>query len=384
MIDSVPIVVVAYNRPKSLATVLKSLRNANYESHSVPLIISIDKGTNNDDVVKVANDFQWPFGPKEVLEYAENMGLRKHIIKCASLSQKFGNVIILEDDLYVAQNFYTFAIQALEFSKDKDYIGGISLYNHQQNVHKGINFLPIEDGFDNWYFQFASSWGQAWTKLQFQDFLLWYEENREIASGTDIPNYVRSWSSKSWLKYYITYLVEKDKYFLYPKTSFSTNFSDAGTHVSSGSTGYQVPLYQGLPKTFSFSGIEESRSVYDSFFENKKLYRYLDLPKNSICIDLAGYRHTYSKQYVLSPKILNFKIIKSFQRSLRPIESNIMEDMSGDDIFLYDTTCREVNRHKINRMDELMYNFKHVTRSDAIFIAYQKILERIKLFLSKK
>ena len=38
-----PIVVVAYNRPKSLSRLLKSLSNANYFSNNIDLIISIEK-----------------------------------------------------------------------------------------------------------------------------------------------------------------------------------------------------------------------------------------------------------------------------------------------------------------------------------------------------
>ena len=59
---------------------------------------------------------------------------------------------------------FTTSPYAMEFSVNKKYIGGISLYNHELNVHTKENFKALDDGYDNWYFQFASSWGQAWSK----------------------------------------------------------------------------------------------------------------------------------------------------------------------------------------------------------------------------
>ena len=78
---AVPIVVVAFNRARSLARLLASLNNAVYEEDNVPLIISIDKG-DNQDVLKTAEDFEWKHGQKTVVYQSENLKLRKHILKC--------------------------------------------------------------------------------------------------------------------------------------------------------------------------------------------------------------------------------------------------------------------------------------------------------------
>lgn len=170
------IVVVAYNRPQSLKRILKFIGNAKYPDKNVPLIISIDKG-DNEEVLNIANDFVWEYGEKIVDYQKENLKLRKHILKCGNWSKKFGSVIILEDDLIVSPYFYAYAQKALSFSTDKHYIGGISLYNHRWNVNVSEPFEISDDPFDNWYFQFASSWGEAWTKEQWISFLEWYEKN---------------------------------------------------------------------------------------------------------------------------------------------------------------------------------------------------------------
>lgn len=357
---NIPIVVVAYNRPRSLARLLQSLDDAKYPHQDIDLIISIDKAQNNQSVIDTANRFNWENGEKKVICQETNLGLRKHILKCGGLSIEYGAVIVLEDDLFVSPNFYSFTEQALLFSKKESVIGGISLYNHQLNVNTRANFSALEDGYDNWYFQFASSWGQAWTKDQWSGFIQWYNNNPDIENNINVPAYVRSWSSKSWLKYNIAYLVEKDLYFLYPKIALATNFSDAGTHVGNDSTIYQVPLDYGVERKYRFSFLKDSLSVYDAFFENKKLHESLEVNQNELCIDLYGYKSETSQRYVLTSKLMNYKIISSFGKSLKPHEDNILRSVDGFELFLYDTNSPEQN---LNRQDfdrKVSYNFKQM------------------------
>ena len=86
------IVVVAYNRANSLKRILKFISKGFYPEGNIPLIISIDKGNNN-DVIKIANDFEWTHGDKQVICHEVNLGLRAHIIECASRSREYGSVI---------------------------------------------------------------------------------------------------------------------------------------------------------------------------------------------------------------------------------------------------------------------------------------------------
>lgn len=356
----IPIVVVAYNRTRSLSRLLGSLEKANYPHQDIDLIISIDKAGNNQDVLNLANEFQWKQGVKRVVYQEINLGLRKHIIKCGGLSMEYGAVIVLEDDLFVSPNFYVFAEQALKFSQRELSIGGISLYNHQLNVHSRDNFSALEDGYDNWYFQFASSWGQAWTKEQWLGFMHWYDNDPQIDNNQNVPAYVRSWSPKSWLKYHIAYLIEKNLYFLYPKISFTTNFSDAGTHVGQDSTIYQVPLDYGKEREFNFSKPRDSFSVYNSFYENVNLYKAIGLGQEELMIDLYGYRPLSGRKYILTPKILDFEILRSYGKSLKPHEANILSEIEGKEIFLYDTTTNRKNENRPNFERKVSYNFKQI------------------------
>lgn len=362
-----PIVVVAFNRKASLERLLGFINNASYPSTDIPLIISIDKG-NNQDVIDVAYAFEWSYGEKQVITHEENLGLRRHIIKCASMSEKYGSVIILEDDLIVSPNFYNYTQQALKFSKDKDYIGGISLYNHQVNVHTSDPFWPIEDGYDNWYFQFASSWGEAWSWEQWRKFHVWYEENKnKDLRAYNYPAYVAAWSAKSWLKYYIKYLIETNRYFIYPRVSLSSNCSDKGEHAcGEDNTAFQVPLLMSVKKTYDFSSLDASRAVYDAFYENQLLQK--TLLDEDVEVDLYGYKPIGEKRYILTSRALDYKVVRSYSCSMRPHEANVQYNQPGQDIFLYDTseTVKATIDSKKLKHRQNVYKFKIVKRHQAI------------------
>lgn len=374
----IPIVIVAYNRPRSLNRLLTSVSNAYYPDGSIDLIISIDKGANNQDVLDLAHKFNWQHGDKKVVYQEVNLGLRKHILKCGGLSLEYGAVIVLEDDLFVSPNFYLFTKQALQFSSGKESIGGISLYSHKLNVHTRDNFSPLEDGFDNWYFQFASSWGQAWTKEQWSGFMDWYHKNPDIDSNKDVPAYVRSWSPKSWLKYNIAYLIEKDYYFLYPKIALATNFSDAGTHVGNDSTIYQVPLDHGERREYRFSEINTGKAIYDAFFESKILGEVLGLNNDELLIDLYGYKKNYPRRYVLTSRIMDFKILKSYGKSLKPQEDNVLRNIEGTELFLYDTSVTEGNPHQVDTYRKATYNFKQIPLRTAKMVFKKLIFSKFR------
>lgn len=376
-----PIVVVAFNRPNSLQRVLGSLEKAYYPEDGVTLIISIDKANDNQNVLEVAQQFQWKFGEKKVRYQSKNLGLRKHVMSCASYCNDYGTIILLEDDLFVSPGFYNYASQALKFSLDKNYIGGVSLYNHRFNINASANFSPIEDGYDNWYFQYASSWGQAWTKEQWKKFSDWYSKNTVLKQTSLVPKNVTGWSDKSWLKYYIHYLVKTDKYFLYPKTSFSTNFSDAGTHMDQDSAKYQVPISYSNPKSYNFSEFGDSLSTYDVFYENNQLHRTLKLKKEMLCIDLYGVKsiHNLKQRYLLSTKIYDFKILSTFGRKMKPIDANIIHAIDGTGIYLYDTSVKVKNKNKFDFYGQMIYNLKYISRRNAkklfVIMYFQRFIQ---------
>ena len=371
---AVPIVVVAFNRARSLARLLASLNNAVYEEDNVPLIISIDKG-DNQDVLKTAENFEWKHGQKTVVYQSENLKLRKHILKCGDYSLEYGSVIILEDDLFVSKYFYDYTVKALAFSEKDDRIGGISLYNHRFNVEAAEPFEYHDDEYDNWYFQFASSWGEAWTQKQWTSFKEWYDQSPQIKDRPEVPKYVRGWSDSSWLKYFISYLIEKDKYFIYPKKSLTTNFGEAGTHVNKNNTNHQVPLQDGKID-YHFSSVDTSGAVYDAFFENVNLSQKLMAEGYKAAIDLYGQKplEIIKTPYLLTRNAYPRRIIKSYGCCMRPHDDNVLFEVSGDEFFLYDMTVAG-KAPKTDPVRKVQYNLRYIDKKQ-----YSKV---IRLFIGK-
>ena len=373
------IVVIAYNRDASLRRLLKSLNDANYDSDDVMLVISIDKSEDT-KVPAVASAFDWKHGEKRVILREERMGLKNHVLVCGDLVSEYGHIIVLEDDLFVSKDFYSYTCAALLHSEKDARIAGISLYNHQLNVHVREPFEAIDDGFDNYYMQFAQSWGQAYSKEQWQGFKSWYESNSSKPVEADnVPLNVSSWSDKSWLKYYIKYIIEEDKYFIYPRVSYTTNFGDEGTHAKGSVSDLQVSLASKKSRDFCFSNLDDSDAVYDAFFENnrleKVLLKLLNIEKERITIDLYGYKNDQKKGYVVSSKALPYKVVKSFGRMLRPIDANIINDIEGNDFFVFDTKVA-ASLPNINKATRVLYNYKALNVNKMIDVIKHRLLNK--------
>ncbi len=342
------IVVVAYNRADSLQRLLNSLAKAEYPGGvDVPLIISIDY-SGDDACQKVANSFVWKYGAKRVVAHEVNLGLRAHVLECGQYTGDFGSIIVLEDDLIVAKGFYDYAQHALEYVSHDNRIASVSLYSHRFNVHVREPFEPLDDGSDNWYFGIPSSWGQAYTKEMWDNFVAWYEQHKdEQPSSPFVPEFVCSWSDSSWLKYYIWYMTECNLYSFNPRYSFTTNFSEIGTHAIKSEPETQVPLSgKSRGAQFRFESLDDSKCVYDAFFENIRIRdavaEQIDVLPGNVLVDLYGYKDIHGLllngvRFVISSGLYPYKVLKSFARALKPIDANIVYDIAGEDLFVYDT-----------------------------------------------
>lgn len=358
----IPIVVVAYNRIHCLERLLTSLNKANYPTEDVELIISIDRG-DNQNVLAFAEAFDWKHGTKSVRYQPRNLGLKKHILQCGDLSQAYDAIIMLEDDLYVSPDFYGYALAACAFAAEDDRIGGVALYNHRICQQSMKVFEPVCDGYDNWYFQFAASWGQLWTKNQWAGFKEWFlaHEDYDFSGSEKIPAHIKDWGKNSWLKYNIAYVIETNRYFLYPRTAYSTNFSDAGVNHNVNNTVYQVPLMRSLrPLEYHFSTLEESGAVYDAWFENQKLEAALGA--DGVCIDLYGEKTWFeNKPYLLtSSRMTGAEVVRTFGREMRPQDMNILENIPGDRLTLYrlGADARKAEDGNGDKEEELTYFFR--------------------------
>ena len=275
------IVAVGYNRPDGMKRLLESIGKAKYTSNDVPLIISIDESNKSDEVEEVAKAFEWKHGTKEIRRFPERQGLRKHIIQCGDYSEIYGAVIILEDDLVVANDFYSYVCAAHDKYGNEGDICGVSLYAFGCNQFTRYIFTPVPSLFDVYLGGMVVTWGQSWNSRQWRNFKMWYYENEDKLPSLNfkIPQDISSWT-RSWGRYFASFMAEKHLYYIYPYRSRTTCFSDFGEHnkVTIPVTFVQVPLMQGVPIGYILP--EKSELIkYDSFYEREMAYRsLLDYP----------------------------------------------------------------------------------------------------------
>ena len=375
MENTIAIIAVGYNRVSSISRLLNSLEAAKYEEDNIPLIISIDK-SDTAVVEDFADAFQWTHGRKIVDKHEINLGLRNHMMSLRKWFDYYDALIVLEDDIVVSPLFYSYVQQCYDKYSSYDDIAGFSLYNFNVNYQTAEIFTPLKNEYDVYFMNCAMSWGEVWMKKQWMDFYQWYIEHQEFTYADNIPQAICKWPKSSWLKYHTRYCIETNKYFVYPYVSFSTNNSDAGIH-NNGVCPYlfQTILQMGESMKLRFPDSDKQAIVYDGFFENKGLYEYLSLKEEECCIDLNAQKNNREqKRFWLTTKKCDYKIIKSYALTFRPIEMNIFMNTIGEEIFLYDTTIEEVNLSQ-KQYSELLY--RHCIANIVIFVrkyGFQKVL----------
>lgn len=362
------IVVVAYNRPKSLARLLNSLEMAIYNSQAIiDLVVSVDKADNQDEVANVADSIVWEKGAKIVRKIPKRLGLRKHVLYCGDIVNDYDGIVMLEDDITVSFDFFNYAEQALNFYSKDDRVAGISLYAHRTAFPSMRAFTPCKNGYDAFFLQYAQSWGQCWSKSMWINFREWYErketENAAVPNCSLIPHYIYNWGEASWLKYFMWYLAERDLFFVYPYFSHSTNHSEAGTHRLRKSHDYMVPLSIGSSK-YRFPKYDNSVH-YDMFFERLNLkHKIQEISQSNVCIDLYGTKSDFGTyDFLISTEKRDYKLVREIELKHRPHELNLLYPEEGKGIMIYDVrepyrTARKVKKSTTACYDLGPYSWK--------------------------
>lgn len=344
---SFAIVIVCYNRLNGVKRLVNELEKVNYEGRNdISLVFSIDK-SNTKEVLEFANEYSWKFGEKIIRTFDKRQGLKNHIIKCGDYTNIYDIVTILEDDIFVSNSFYSYAYQAACFYWDIKEVAGISLYGFQKNwINWLYRFEPQKKSYDTYFLKVAQSWGQVWTKEKWNDFKEWYEKKQVFEKNDKIPSVLNDWPESSWLKYHDRYCIENNKYFVYPYFSLSTNFSDPGEHATIGVTDHQVEL-QYDKKQFNFPLFDNNAVKYDEFMERENLGDYIGIDNSELTINIWQNKNLANhRRYILTTENLPYKVIKTYSIALRPIELNIIQDIKGQGIYLYDSKENDTTKKR--------------------------------------
>ena len=157
-----PILLFVYNRPEHTRRCIQSLLKNSLASES-NLFIYADGAKDNtqqEAVNEVRNYIRSIQGFKQVtlMERNENWGLARNIIDGVTTQvNRYGKVIVLEDDLVVAPYFLQFMNDALEVYKDEPKVGHIQACDFTQDSSLPSTFLIKWTGSWGW-----ATWDRAW------------------------------------------------------------------------------------------------------------------------------------------------------------------------------------------------------------------------------
>ena len=157
-----PILLFTYNRPRHTRQLVESLL-ANKEAAGSPLIIYSDAARDDSSQAEVEKVRHYlhaisGFGSIEIIEREENLGLARNIIDGVTTQiNRYGRVIVLEDDLIVAPYFLRFMNEALDMYKDEPRVGHIQACDFTKDATLPDTFLIKWTGSWGW-----ATWERAW------------------------------------------------------------------------------------------------------------------------------------------------------------------------------------------------------------------------------
>ena len=251
MTDFAPIVLFVYDRPEHTKRTIEALQK-NVGAQDTELFIYSDAAkhagakSNVDKVRAYINDIDG-FKDLKVIERSKNWGLAKSVIEAVTdIVNKYGKIIVLEDDLVASPFFLNFMNDALSAYVD---------YNNVSCIHGYV--YPINNISSDFFIKGADCWGWATWKKSWDFFekdgkkLLKKLKKRNLHKDTfnvkcgyiqmlkdQIYGRNNSWAVR-W--YFSAYL--NDLYCLYPKTSYVQNigFDGSGTNCDHDNR-YQVSM----------------------------------------------------------------------------------------------------------------------------------------------
>ena len=227
------------------------------------------------EVRKFIQDNSWHTGFKKVsiVEAEKNKGLAKSIIGGVSdIIQKYGKVIVLEDDLKLSPYFLEYMNDALEYYREDEKIWSISGYSFPM---KSLKRYPH----DIFYSYRGCSWGWAtwidrwktvdWQVKEYEQFIgdqKWIE--RFNRGGVDLTNMLKMQMDgkiDSWAIRWCFSQSNQEMYTVYPRISYLENAGCDGSGIhSSVYDEYYTDMSQCVPKC-RFETLEIDKKITKEF-----------------------------------------------------------------------------------------------------------------------
>ncbi|MDP4998655.1 MAG: glycosyltransferase [Saprospiraceae bacterium] len=167
MPDFSPIALFVYNRPLHTLQTLEALAQNQGAAESHLVIFSDGVKDESDEqavqaireVRAIIRQRKW-CGSVEIVERADNWGLARNIIDgVTQLVQRFGRIIVLEDDMVSAPGFLTYMNEALDLYAEEPRVGCIHAWTYDMDTSDTSNTTFFLPGADCWGW---ATWKRGW------------------------------------------------------------------------------------------------------------------------------------------------------------------------------------------------------------------------------
>lgn len=271
-----PIVLFAFKRIENLKQCVSSLKRNSLCNES-DLIIFSDAARSEDDIDKVnqVRDYiKTISGFKTItIFYAkENLGLARSIINgVTDVINKYGKVIVIEDDLIVAKNFLTYMNLALEYYETFENVLSISGYSFLMKI-------PKDYSFDNYFTQRVFSWGwgtwkDKWVGIDWEvkDYKHFKEDKSKHhcfnSMGTDLMRMLDKQMNGEINSWAIRWYYHQFKYQLFTVFPVYSKVINNGFNLDA--------THSGLHKRRFWTELTEEDQQAFNFSNNVKLEKYI-------------------------------------------------------------------------------------------------------------
>ena len=282
-----PVVLICFNRPILTKKVFKQIKKK--KPSKLFIIMDGPRHKYSEDlknikkVKKIFREINWKC--KVYKDYAkENLGLKRRVVTGLNwVFKKVDKAIILEDDCYPTDNFFTFCESMLNFYKDNKKVLAITGNNFQT--------APIDN--KSYYFsKYSHIWGWATWRSTWDLFndeekyirkFLNSKKFKRINKIVDEQNYWKSMyyqikrgSLKSWAFYFLINIWKKDGLTVTPNKNLiinlginntsSSNKNDPNLKINLSKTDIKFPLTH--PKIIKVNETADNKVFYSIYKKN--------------------------------------------------------------------------------------------------------------------
>lgn len=239
-----PVVVFAYKRDKHLKKVLLALNN-NELVGQTDLLVFLDGGKTDQDALKVRavkgviNEFKKESKFRNTLLYESpcNKGLARSVIGGVSeVINKYGKVIVVEDDLLVSADFLKYMNEGLEYYKNEKKVGAISGFA-PNILKKSINSIYKSRTGNSYGW---ATWKRVWNSVDWEikDYDTFKKDKKKTKDFNKIQYGISDMLNKqmkgqldSWAVRWDYFFFKQSLWTIYPRTSKVQNigFDGEGT-----------------------------------------------------------------------------------------------------------------------------------------------------------